>query len=224
MATPILALLSLLIVIGLLFMLQVYSKNRMPGKKRQLAEEAALREDMNSWVTNLVPLDKEELDLFSLSQDKQVVQTGMAGTKAKGVFTTIFQEPVVAYSYKRYLGDKVNELLLAKTAEHEYVYWTKDGESMLRIDGQDVGKINQKVLYGAKSGKEIARIQSEAQDNLLPVRVGNRDVGALSTKKPAKDALSQRAFEFIPDDLSEQEEQLFLALVTHELVKQSLPA
>lgn len=221
---PILALLTLLVVVGMLLLFQVYSKNRMPGKKRQQKEEETLREDMTGWVSGLVPLDKEELDLFSLSQDKQVVQTGMSGTKAKGIFTTIFQEPVVAYSYKRYLGDKVNELLLAKTAEHEYVYWTRNGESTLKIDGQEVGKINQRILYGAKSGKEIARIQTEAQDDFLPVRVGSRDVGAMNTQRPSeKDALSQRAFEFIPDDLNEQEEQLFLALVTRELVKQSLP-
>ena len=86
-------------------------------------------------------------------------------------------------------------------------------------------RINQRVLYGAKSGKEIARIQSEAQDEFLPVRVGNREVGALSTQKPTKDdALSQRAFGVIPENLSEQEEQLFIALVTRELGKQSIPA
>lgn len=205
-------------------MFQAYSKNRMPGAKRQLKEEQELRDDMSGWSGKMVPLDKEELDLFSLSQDKQVVKTSMGGTHAKGVFTTIFQEPVVSYAYKRYLGDKVNELLLAKTAEHEYVYWTKDGESLLKIDGQEVGKISDKVLYGAKSGKEIARIKSEPQDNFLPVKVGNRDVGALNTQKPSKEnALSQRAFEFIPDDLSPKEEQLFMALVTRELVKQSLP-
>ncbi|PHI19520.1 hypothetical protein CEQ90_12540 [Lewinellaceae bacterium SD302] len=206
-------------------MIQLYAKNRMPGKKKQAQEVTALREDMSGWVTTLVPLDKEELDLFSLSQDKQVVQTGMAGVKAKGVFTTIFQEPVVAYSYKRYLGEKVNELLLAKTAEHEYIYWTRNGESTLSIDGQEVGKISaDRILYGAKSGKEIARIKSQPQDNFLPVSVGNRDVGSLNTQLPSKeDALSQRAFEFIPGDLSQQEEQLFLALVTRELVKQGLP-
>lgn len=222
---PILAVLTLLVVIGLLLMVQAYAKNRMPSKKRQLKEEEALRQDMSAWSGSLVPLNKEELDLFSLSQDKQVVKTSMGGTQAKGTFTTIFQEPVVSYAYKRYLGEKVNELLLAKTAEHEYVYWTNGGESKLKIDGQEVGRINQRVLYGARSGKEIARIQTESQDEFLPVKVGNREVGALNTQKPAKeDALSQRAFGYIPDNLSEQEEQLFMALVTRELVKQSLPS
>lgn len=221
---PILAILSVLVVVGILVLVQAYARNRMPGKKRRQKELEALRQDMAEWADTLVPLDKEELDLFSLSQDKQVVKTGMGGTRAKGVFTTIFQEPVVAYSYRRYLGDKVNELLLARTAKHEYVYWTQQGRTELSIDGQPVGRIDQRVLYGTRSGKEIARIQPEAQQNYLPVRVGNREVGSLNTDAPDKnDALSQRAFNFIPDDLSQQEEQLFLSLVTRELVKQSLP-
>ncbi|MEM9836929.1 MAG: hypothetical protein AAF828_10525 [Bacteroidota bacterium] len=221
---PYLAILTLMVVVGFLLIFNLFAKNRMPSKKRQIKEVKALKEDMDGWITNLVPLDKEELDIFSLSQDKQVVKTGMGAT-AKGVFTTIFQEPVVAYSYKRYLGNKVNELLYARTAEHEYVYWTRNGKTQLEIDGQAVGQINQKILYGAKSGKEIARITDQPKQNYLPVRVGNREVGALNTEAPKKkDALSQRAFEFIPPDINEKEEQLFLALVTLELVKQSLPA
>lgn len=221
---PILAILSVLVVIGLLLLLNLYSKNSMPSQKRQLAELKTLQTDMDKWVDKLVPLDKAELDLFSLSQDKQVVTTGLGAT-AKGVFTTIFQEPVVAYSYKRYLGSKVNELLYARTSEHEYVYWTKNGQTELHIDQQPVGKIDNKILYGGKSGKEIASIAGQARQNYLPVKVGDREVGALNTEKPkGKEALSQRAFQFIPDDLNDKEEQLFLALVTLELVKQNLPA
>lgn len=221
---PILAILSFLVVAGIILLFSLYSKNRMPGKKRMQNEIKALREDMDGWITTLVPLDKEELDLFSLSQDKQVVKTGMGAT-AKGVFTTIFQEPVVAYSYKRYLGSKVNEVLYARTAEHDYVYVTNDGKTQLSIDDQPVGSIQNRVLFGERSGKEIARITDQAKQNYLPVRVGNREVGALNLEQPKKtDALSQRAFEFIPDDINEKEEQLFLALVTLELVNQSLPA
>jgi len=221
---PILAILTLLFVVGLLLLFSVYSQNRLPGKKQREREVKALREDMDGWITELVPLDKEELDIFSLSQDKQVVKTGIS-TSAKGVFTTIFREPVVAYSYKRYLGKKVNELLYARTAEHEYVYWTIGGETQLFIDGQVVGSIKGRVLYGGRSGKELARITDQARQNFLPVKVGNREVGALNMDVPKKkDALSKRAFEFIPEDLDEKEEQLFLALVNLELVKRSLPA
>jgi len=197
MPITILATLSLLVVIGMLFMFNQYSKNRMPGKKKRAKEVKALQEDMDGWINELVPLDKEELDLFSFSQEKQVVKTGM-GTTAKGVFTTIFQEPVVAYSYKRYLGQQVNELLCARTSEHDFVYWTRNGKTELIIDEQPVGSIDQRVLYGARSGKEIARITDKARENYLPVRVGNREVGALNTDRPAKRCPQPPGFSVYP--------------------------
>jgi hypothetical protein len=202
---------------------KMWSSNRMPSKKQRGRAVREMKEEMDNWSADLVPLNKEELDLFSLAQDKQVVKTG-AGASAKGTFTTIFHEPVVSYSYRRYLGKQVNELLYARTAGHDYVYWTENGKTSLEIDSQPVGTIDKGALFGNKTGKEIASIGTVARENYLPVNVGNREVGAITTLAVAKsDALSQRAFQFIPEDLNEKEEQLLMSLATLELVKRSLP-
>ena len=219
-----LTIITVLLLVGLFMLFRMWSKNRMPGKSQREKEVEALRADMDTWSANLVPLNKEELDLFSLAQDKQVVKTG-AGATAKGTFTTIFHEPVVSYSFRRYLGKKQNELLFARTASHEYVYWTQDGKTTLMIDGQEVGDIDNNTLLGARTGQAIARIVESERDNYLPIEVGNREVGALMAGSGKEnDPLSQRAFEFIPDDLNEKEEQLLLSLATRELVKRSIPA
>ena len=221
--TPLL-ILTLLLLFAVLAMFKMWSANRMPGKKQRARVVRELKEEMDGWSADLVPLNKEELDLFSLAQDKQVLKTG-AGTTAKGTFTTIFHEPVVSYSYRRYLGRKVNELLYARTAEHDYVFWTENGETTLEIDEQPVGTISGNALLGARTGKPLARIAGEARENYLPISVGNREVGAITTRSAdAKDPLSQRAFEFIPDDLNDKEEQLLLSLATLELVRRTLPA
>ena len=221
--TPLL-ILTLLLLFAVLAMFKMWSANRMPGKKQRARVVRELKEEMDGWSADMVPLNKEELDLFSLAQDKQVLKTG-AGTTAKGTFTTIFHEPVVSYSYRRYLGRKVNELLYARTAEHDYVFWTENGETTLEIDEQPVGTISGNALLGARTGKPLARIAGEARENYLPISVGNREVGAITTRSAdAKDPLSQRAFEFIPDDLNDKEEQLLLSLATLELVRRTLPA
>ena len=218
-----LTIISVLLLIGMLLLFRMWSKNRMPGKSQRQKEVEALKADMDSWSANLVPLNKEELDLFSLAQDKQVVKSG-AGATAKGTFTTIFHEPVVSYSYRRYLGKKRNELLYAKTAGHEYIYWTEDGKTSLSIDGQEVGSIDDNTILGARTGQAIARIVGTERNNYLPIEVGNREVGALMAGSGKEnDPLSQRAFEFIPDDLNEKEEQLLLSLATRELVKRGIP-
>ncbi len=215
---------SAALLIAILVFFKMWAANRMPSKKQRARAIREIKEDMDSWSADLVPLNKEELDLFSLAQDKQVVKTG-AGASAKGTFTTIFHEPVVSYSYRRYLGKQVNELLYARTAEHDYVYWTENGKTSLEIDSQPVGTIDQGTLYGNKTGKALASIGTTARENYLPVSVGNREVGALTTLPVAKnDALSQRAFQFIPEDLNDKEEQLLMSLATLELVKRSVPA
>ena len=215
---------SLCLIVAVFLLLKRISANRMPGKSRRAKAVADLKADMDTWSADLVPLGKEELDLFSLTQDKQVVKSG-AGATAKGTFTTIFHEPVVSYSYRRYLGKKENELLYVRTAEHEYVYWTADGATSLEIDGQPVGTLDGGKLFGRKTGKELARIARAAREDYLPISVGDREVGGLSLKPLGKDdPLSERAFQFIPDDLNDKEEQLLMSLATRELVKRSVPA
>jgi hypothetical protein len=218
-----LLIISVALLVAVMVFFKMWSSNRMPSKKQRGRAVREMKEEMDNWSADLVPLNKEELDLFSLAQDKQVVKTG-AGASAKGTFTTIFHEPVVSYSYRRYLGKQVNELLYARTAGHDYVYWTENGKTSLEIDSQPVGTIDKGALFGNKTGKEIASIGTVARENYLPVNVGNREVGAITTLAVAKsDALSQRAFQFIPEDLNEKEEQLLMSLATLELVKRSLP-
>ncbi len=215
---------AILLVVALLYMFSQWNQHRMPSRKARTRVLREIREDMDTWSADLVKMNKEELDLFSLTQDKQVLKTG-TGTTAKGTFTTIFQEPVVSYSYRRYLGKQVNELLYARTADHDFVYWTENGKTRLEIDNQPVGTITGSTLVGERTGKELARIATESQDNYLPVSVGNREVGALTRSAGnTDDPLSQRAFEFIPDDLNDKEEQLLMSLAMRELVGRSLPS
>jgi hypothetical protein len=155
---------SVLLLLAIMLFMKQWSANRMPGKKQRDRAVAELKADMNRWSADLVPLNKADLDLFSLTQDKQVIKSG-TGATAKGTFTTIFHEPVVSYSYRRYLGSKTNELLYARTAEHDYVYWTENGKTSLEIDGQPVGNMEGNALFGQKTGKELARIA------LLPARI-----------------------------------------------------
>jgi hypothetical protein len=215
-----LAALAAILVIGTLVTVSVFSSNMAPNQKRMERESQRMREDMDQWVGDLVPLTKEEMELFSLGQQKQVLRRGLSVT-AKGIFTTIYHERVLAYSYRRYLGkeEKPNALLLARTAAHEYRYWIRKGVGTLYIDGQEVGKLDTAgELRGKRTGKTLASVKREA-NRLLPVSVGGREVGSLV--RPQKDqakGLPDRAFEFLRDDMDEKEEQLFLALVVKELV------
>ena len=219
-----LAILAGTIVIGGVAITSLVAKNLAPGKKRFALETERMKQDMDQWASELIPINKEELELFSLGQDKQVVRKGIT-TTAKGIYTTIYHEPVLAYSYREYLGkaDKPNGLLVARTAEHNYYYWINKGTATLFIDGQEVGTINRDgILRGKKTGKVIATLDKKGE-KMLPVTVGSKEVGNLTKKQSsAEKGLQDRAFEFLANEINDKEEQLFLALILEELVNRTL--
>ncbi len=218
----ILAILTLIVaVIGVLLLTQVM-KLFQPGERKMQQEVNNMRLDMQKWVGELVPIDKKELELFSLSQIKQVMRKRWT-TSAKGIFTTIYNEPIVAYSYKQFLGRGRHALLYARSASHEYAYWIKPKGVQVVIDNKLVGTYKDNTLLSAKSGKPIAILQPETQNSLLPVRINNREVGNLVSANPAAGkGLSQRAFEFLKNDITEEEETLLLALSVLELVNRKV--
>jgi hypothetical protein len=219
----ILAILTALLFLGGLVFTTALARNLPPGKHRMQKQLQRLKADTGKWAGELVPLSKEELDLLSHGQQKHAVSKRF-GYQAKGVYTSIFHEPLLAYNYRKYLGKKRNALLYARTHQHEYVYWVRNGRTTLYIDGQEVGRIEANgILHGLKTGKELARIHAGGNQKLLPVKVGDREVGSL-TPKPgsAVKGLNERAFEFLREDMTEKEELLFLALAVKTLVEGNL--
>lgn len=219
----ILTILFLLITLAALALLFTVLTKFSPGEKRIRSELAKMRQDMDSWVDDLVPITREELELFSLTQIKNSIRKRLT-TSGKGIYTTIFEEPIVAYSYKRYMGKDASALLYCRTAEHEYAYWIRPKGVQVLIDNQLIGTYNRDngVLYDAKSKKAVARINRNEQ-KIKPIVVGEREVASMvKALPPGKGAISSRAFQFVREDMTEQEERLVLSLSLLELIEQSV--
>lgn len=211
------------VVIGLsLWILARVIRNMAPNEKRINADLEAMKREVEPFVSELVPIGKEELELFSMSQVNQLLKKGVS-TTARGVFTTIYNEPVVAYSYKKYPTRKNIAVLYARTAHHEMAYFMKGGEIKLIIDDQVVGKVKEDgILYGARSNRLLAQVNKDLPD-FLPVIVKDKEVGSLVKATPTeKNELSQRAFEFVKSDLTKEEEAVFLSLAVLELVQRTV--
>ena len=219
---PFLTILFLLIVLGGLGLLFTVLTKFTPGEKRIREELKRMQEDMDSWAGELVPIDRKELELFSLSQIKNSLKKRLT-TSGKGIYTTIFEEPVVAYSFKRYLGKNAHALLYCRTAEHEYAYWIRPKGVQVVIDNKLVGTFQDNgVLYGVNSKKILARINREGKD-IAPVVVGEREVASVvKALPPGKSEISTRAFQFVRQDLTQEEEMLLLSVSLLELVQESI--
>lgn len=210
---------AVVIIAGAFGLFANITKNFRPNKKKIQQEIAKMKADVEGWAGELVPITKEELELFSKSQIKQTKKS-RSKTSYKGTFKTIFEEPIVAYSYRSFLGKGNHAILYARTANHEFAYWISDKGTQLVVDNQMIGTIKDNdVLYGAKSNRMLARMNRSEKD-MLPIVVKDREVGSLVKGLPAaNEALSARAFEFVKEDLNEEEQTLMLSLGILEMVK-----
>ncbi|MEM8527184.1 MAG: hypothetical protein AAGG68_21265 [Bacteroidota bacterium] len=218
--------LLLFLIIGLTLagvginMLRKIFKNLSPNDNKIQGDIKEMRAEIMPYVEDLVPLESEELELMSLNQLNQSLKKGMT-TTAKGVFTSIYQEPLVAYSYKKYIGNN-NALLYARTATKEIVYrFTKKGVKVA-INQQYYGTIKQGKLYGENNKQLLAQVNTRPTDLMLPVLVGNKEVGMLNSPEQAARSPQPRAFQFVNSSITEEEETALLTLTVLELVEKSI--
>lgn len=215
----ILTIMAIVIIAAAFGLFAKITGNFRPNKKRVQQEIAKMKADVEGWAGELVPITREELELFSKSQIKQSKKSRSKSTY-KGTFKTIFEEPIVAYSYRSFLGKGNHAILYARTANHEFAYWISDKGTQVVIDNQMIGTIKDNdVLYGAQSNRMLARVNRSEQE-MIPIVVKDREVGSLVKGLPSpNEALSTRAFEFVKEDLNEEEQTLMLSLGILEMVK-----
>jgi hypothetical protein len=208
-----LAALTALVAAGGVGLLSVILKNRWPGKNKISTALEALKKETMAIAGELVPIGKEELEDFSSKQIHRSFKKGMV-ISAKGAFTTIFHEPLMAYSYKKFLGGSAwqNALLYIMTDKHEFTYWLQKSGTEIFIDGNRVGTFKiDKVLYGAKRKKPLAYVGTP-KNELTPIFVYKKEMGSMTTKTTMGKDLGARAFQFLKDDYTREEQLLFLAI------------
>lgn len=194
--------------------------NWSPKRGKIQKDLEKIKKELAPFISDLVPIDKKELELLSLNQINKKAKKGIVKT-AKGVFTSIYHEPMVAYGLKKYVARGTDELLYAKTAQHEFIYRIKNKSTEIVINSQLAGIMKEDGgFYGAKSKKLLAKVGKDETELLLPVILGNREVGSIVN--PAKsDKTNPRAVEYV-GEMSKDEEILFLSLTILELVQRSI--
>jgi hypothetical protein len=220
---PLFALLTIIVVFILgvagIFASLKMLQNFRPGRDRIQKDLQKIKAELRPWVKDLVPWSKEEMEQLSHNRINSSVQKGVANT-AKGIITTIYHEPIIAYFYKKYVSAKENALLYARTSNHEFIYRLKNSNVELVIDNELVGTIsNEGVLHHYKSQKPLAAINTIGKNKLLPVTVHGKEVGSLVNPELARKS-NRRAFELLTN-MGKEEEALFLSLSILEMVRRT---
>jgi hypothetical protein len=204
-----------LAILGIQILRSLFTNFR-PNERKVQADIRKMREEIAPFVDQLVPLNNEELELFSLNQLNQSLKKGIT-TSAKGVYTSIYQEPLVAYSYKRYLGG--HALLYARTATREIVYKIGTKYTQVAINQDFYGMIKDNTLYGDSKGKKaLAQMNRDTQELGLPIVVGTREIAMVNAKNSSPTP-QPRAFSYVRKDVTKAEEQAFLTLAVLSMVE-----
>lgn len=190
-------------------------KSFRPRKKKIQNDVKEMREEIAPYVSELVPLNTEELELLSYNQVNQVVKKGVI-TTGKGVFTNVYQEPLIAYNYKEYVGAKT-ALIYARTSEHEYTYKREKGKVDIAIDKQYFGTIKNGKFYEGKEGRAVGSLQAGGNPLSLPLSVNDKEVAAFQDPE-ATSSPNPRVFKYFNKDLQGEVQQAFLSMTILEMV------
>lgn len=206
-----------------IFAMYMVLTNFAPGQSKVAQDVEKMKSEIQPWIDELIPWKSKELDLLSFNNINKQIKKGIVKT-AKGVLTSIYQEPLVAYSFKQYFGNKKNGVLYAQTADRAFEYRVREDRVEVTVDGQPLGTIKPDGrFYAAANNLLTARINRTSDELTLPIIVKDREVAAMIKKgKADKVSSTTRAFEFV-NPVEANEEEPVLALTLWEVLKDELP-
>ncbi len=206
-----------LAISGSTFLAYQLMLNFRPGPTRMRKEVEKLLSSFKEVTPDLVPIDKKELELFSHSHIQQESRGGIAKT-AKGIVVSIYEEPLVAYAYKRYSGKKENALLIAKTAHKEFFFRIRNQQVQVSLNNQAIGIIERNgVLYSPGNFQPMAKIEKKGKTESFPINVEGKEVAVMIPEDVSLN-VHQRALQFV-GDLNQREELLLLVMLVWDLIR-----
>lgn len=193
-------------------------KNYQPNESNVRKDVDRFRLTLAARNEELVPWNKEEMELLSLKEVEQKIKT--RGTKEiEGTMKSIYQEPMVQYTYKKYVQPH-NAVLVAKTSDREYIYRIRKKGIQIYLNNEPLGLLRKNgVLYNPKN-QGIAQIKPDKEAYSTPILVNNKERGNLLNPGQTEKEFP-RAFEML-SSMQKKEEDYFLSLAILELAMRNI--
>lgn len=216
------SLLTLLFASGGIYALYKMWPNVRPGNSKIQNDLKLMKEEMDQWSNDLVEFEKQELEALSFNQIKKSQSKNFTQT-AKGIFTTIFHEPVIAYSYKKYRSSKEYAILYARTLKDTFVYKIDKKEIRMVLNDKLIGVFDRGMLtlHDNPKNKPKARLVKDKSGLLYSIVYDTIDLGSFYILPAAteKKGLSARVFQFTRQELGKDDLRFVLLLTIPELVR-----
>lgn len=167
-----------------------------------------LRSRLSAESGSLVPWDREMLGLLSLNRVNEK-KPGWFNPLQSAQFTTIYQEPVLAYVTQQSGKMRVT---VARTSDREFIFRQKDRETEIWLGGQPLGLfVDGAFLAPGKGSKLLARLDDRSDEAQSPVLLGNST--ALTLSNPARSSSPNPRALTLLRELTPDEENIAMALI-----------
>lgn len=200
-----------------------YLTNFRPSVKKIASDVEKMQALMAPTTSNLVPWTIEEMSLLSLEQVDRFKKKRIT-TVVQGTLVSIYQEPMVIYTYKRYASKKENALIFARTSNRTFEYRIKNDTIQIKVNNELIGELKTNgVLY--KNKRMLAKINQSVEGYnpiLLIDRKGNtKELGHVADKK-STEVINPRALQLVDSKMNKQEEDVFLSLALLDVIYKSV--
>lgn len=190
---------------------------KMTLSKSQMTKElSVLRQSLAELKAKLIPFSKEEMELLSLNQADKTVKKGFEKL-TKGIFNTIYYEPLIAYAIKYFSNG--NKLILITSTEDEFAYLTKDGKTHVYMNDVEAGVLTAKGEFYSIRNKLLAAIDGADHLPTHTVWIQGKNIGFIANPKFVEKTIP-RAFTLLKD-MTEDERSIFLCLTLVNLVEEA---
>lgn len=194
------------------------SINNSSGQRRRDIEN--MKRQLSEMVKELVPMNATELELLSVNQKNAVVPKTLNAART-GVFTSVYQEPLLAYAYKDYKYPEDSRVLLVSTAADDFIYKSAGQTTRVFLNNSELGVVDAEGnMYDPRSKKIIAHIEADSVLSSHPVKIGDKEVGEIVNVR-LNESPNPRAYQFL-EPMNEEEEKIFKALTFLSLVEESV--
>lgn len=190
---------------------------KMTISKSQLLKDIdSLRKDISDLKKMLVPFNDDEMEILSLNQSN-ITKKKRFSPVTKGIFNTIYYEPLVAYGIKNYSNKQ--KLILICTSADEFVYLTKGDKTHVFMNDAEAGVLTSEGKFYSIKNKLLALI--DGNDNLQShtVWIQGKDVGYINNPRFVSKSIP-RAYNLLKP-MNREEQNIFLCLTLANLVEEA---
>lgn len=192
-----------------------FKKYVRPGLKQMKKDVLRLRSASRPAAANLIPFKNDEIELLSSSVDFKSLGNRFRKKKS-GFLNSIYNEPLVAFTIKKYLSKADRKIIYARTTTDEFVFIQKKDTVQLYLNGNPFGKFENDNLYLLKDKKRIAWIEGDKSQS-RPLFTPNKKLALINPNIQLNDSAT-RAFQFV-GDINASEQKILLSVIIYKLLE-----